>query len=264
MEEEFTRIWKALADPARRTILDLLRERPRTTGELCSAFEVSRYATMKHLAVLEQAGLITIRREGRERWNHLNAVPLQQISERWLKPYEAQWANSLLRMKRFVETNEERDNKMSETFATTPTINMMKIELEISIQAPPERVFTALTQDIAAWWDKQCSYGIGKMVLEPEVGKRFYEDYGNGEGALYGRVTYLEQNKLLKIEGSIGMERAVQGLVRYELVPQGESTLLKFSHHAFGDLADNTQANYTNGWKGMLEGRLRPLVERGE
>ena len=96
-------VWKALADPTRRHILDLLRERPRSTGELSDAFSVTRFAVMKHLGVLEQAGLIVVRRRGRERWNHLNPVPIQQIAERWIRPYEAGFASSLVALKRHAE-----------------------------------------------------------------------------------------------------------------------------------------------------------------
>src|SRR5918992_2896113 len=97
-------VWKALADPTRRAILDLLADRARTTGELSGAFpEVSRFAVMKHLGVLEAAGLVVVRRRGRERWNHLNAVPLQQAAERWLAPYAGRWAGSLLRLKDVAE-----------------------------------------------------------------------------------------------------------------------------------------------------------------
>ncbi|HEU4898462.1 MAG TPA: metalloregulator ArsR/SmtB family transcription factor, partial [Actinomycetota bacterium] len=75
-------VWRALADPTRRAILDLLADRARTTGELSEAFpEVSRFAVMKHLGVLETAGLVVVRRRGRERWNHLNGVPLREAYE---------------------------------------------------------------------------------------------------------------------------------------------------------------------------------------
>jgi len=79
-------VWKALADPTRRRILDLLRDRPRTTGDLCAAFPLTRFAVMKHLSVLKGAGLLTVRREGRERWNHLNAVPLRRMLEHYIGP----------------------------------------------------------------------------------------------------------------------------------------------------------------------------------
>jgi len=90
-------VWKALADPSRRRLLDHLKEGPRTTGELAARFPVSRFAVMKHLAILERAGLIIVERQGRERWNSLNAVPLRQIYERWISGYADHWAASLLR-----------------------------------------------------------------------------------------------------------------------------------------------------------------------
>ena len=107
MNDDLELVFKALADGTRRKILDLLAERPRTTGELCGAFPVSRFAVMKHLAVLERAGLVLMRRRGRERFNHLNAVPLQRLYERWMRPYEAHWARSVLSLKSKVEKKEE-------------------------------------------------------------------------------------------------------------------------------------------------------------
>ena len=103
MKDELELVFKALADGTRRRILDLLSEKPRTTGQLCAVFPVSRYAVMKHLSVLEKAGLVLVRRRGRERFNYLNAVPLQRLYERWMRPYEAHWARSLLSLKRNVE-----------------------------------------------------------------------------------------------------------------------------------------------------------------
>src|SRR5689334_3650680 len=101
MDDDLAYVWYALSDPTRRRLLDLLREQPQTTGSLSAYFaDLSRFAVMKHLTVLENAALITVRRRGRERWNYINAVPLQQIYERWLKPYEAEWANTLLGLKR--------------------------------------------------------------------------------------------------------------------------------------------------------------------
>ena len=107
MSDELKWVFKALADGTRRKILDLLSERPLTTGELCAAFPVSRFAVMKHLSVLEKAGLVLVRRRGRERFNHLNAVPLQELYERWMRPYEAHWARSLLSLKRRLEKKGE-------------------------------------------------------------------------------------------------------------------------------------------------------------
>lgn len=102
------RIWKALADPARRHILDLLRAAPKRTGEICAHFSVSRFAVMKHLNVLEAAELVAVRRHGRERWNYLNPAPLQQIHERWMTPYMELWSHHLLDLKKTVEHREAK------------------------------------------------------------------------------------------------------------------------------------------------------------
>ena len=99
-----TAVWKALADPTRRQILDRLREQPRTTGELAAGFPaVSRFAVMKHLAVLEQAELVVVRRQGRERWNHLNALPIKQIHDRWISEYATHAMTILDRLKYDLE-----------------------------------------------------------------------------------------------------------------------------------------------------------------
>jgi DNA-binding transcriptional ArsR family regulator len=99
--------WRALADPTRRAILDLLRERAMTTGELADQFELSRFGVMKHLGVLVDAGLVTVRREGRQRWNELNPMPIHLIYRRWIRPFETDAADRLLRLKRHAESREE-------------------------------------------------------------------------------------------------------------------------------------------------------------
>jgi DNA-binding transcriptional ArsR family regulator len=81
-------VFKALANGTRRRILDAVRDAPQTTGMLCEAFpDIDRCTVMQHLKVLEGAGLVLVTREGRERWNHLNAMPIQEIHDRWISRY---------------------------------------------------------------------------------------------------------------------------------------------------------------------------------
>ena len=103
-------VWGAMNDASRRRMLDLLRESSMTTGDLCSHFEFSRFAVMKHLKVLQAAGLIVIERRGRERINHLNPLPIQAIYRRWIQPFEKLPADRLLRLKALAETREEQGN----------------------------------------------------------------------------------------------------------------------------------------------------------
>src|SRR6516165_7871743 len=104
LEAQTASLWRALADPTRRQILDLLSDRPRITGEIASHFAVSRIAVMRHLDVLAGAELITSRKRGRERWHYLNVVPLQRLHERWADPVAARFASGLLRLQDRVET----------------------------------------------------------------------------------------------------------------------------------------------------------------
>ncbi|MES3038509.1 MAG: helix-turn-helix domain-containing protein [Bdellovibrionota bacterium] len=99
------KIFKALADGTRRKVLDYLREKPRTTGEICDKIKhLDRCTVMLHLKVLEQADLIMVRREGRVRWNHLNIDPIQGIYRRWIKDYAEPSAHLLSRLKEELET----------------------------------------------------------------------------------------------------------------------------------------------------------------
>lgn len=104
-ESDSDTVFKALAHRRRREILDLLKEAPRTTGMLCEAFpDMDRCTVMQHLNVLEEADLIIARREGRERWNHLNSLPIKHIHDRWLSAYAGHALSILDRLKDELET----------------------------------------------------------------------------------------------------------------------------------------------------------------
>lgn len=97
-------IFKALSHRVRRRILDHLKAEPRTTGMLCKLFpELDRCTVMQHLNVLEEAGLVIPEKRGRERWNHLDALPVHAIHERWIGPYAAYAATMLSRLKTGME-----------------------------------------------------------------------------------------------------------------------------------------------------------------
>lgn len=100
----YDRVFKALGHQVRRQILDDLRDQPLTTGALCAHFpELDRCTVMQHLRVLEDAGLVIADRRGRERWNHLNPLPIHDIHERWIGPHAAGAVARLTRLKRQLE-----------------------------------------------------------------------------------------------------------------------------------------------------------------
>ncbi|RZJ25949.1 MAG: ArsR family transcriptional regulator [Brevundimonas sp.] len=94
------RVFKALSAGVRRAMLDALKDEPQTTGALCERFKpLDRCTVMQHLKVLEAADLIIVQRKGRERWNHLNPLPIKQVHDRWIGPYAARAVDVLDRLK---------------------------------------------------------------------------------------------------------------------------------------------------------------------
>src|SRR5215469_12850486 len=136
LEEDTAPLWRALADPTRRRILDLLRERPLITGEIAGRFPISRIAVMRHLDVLSEAGLVTSRKRGRQRWHYLNAIPLQKLHQRWAEPAAAGFASALLRLQDTIETEGRHMEPIQ------PTVD---VALDVEIAGSRDAVFAALT-----------------------------------------------------------------------------------------------------------------------
>lgn len=258
MDDNLNPLWKAMSDPTRRHILDLLRQAPRTTGELTEVFaeKMSRYAVMKHLNVLESASLITIRRKGRERINTLNFVPLQQMYERWLRPYEAEWSKSLINLKKQAEGNIMSSNN---------AVAIQEIEQEIRINAPVEKAFVALL-DFNGWWSQRYARIPDSLRFEAKVGGRFWETRDGSEenGILWATISSIEPNDHISFTGSIGMPGAVLGHVTICTIPQEDgTTLVTISHQFMGNVPDGYREGFGKGWEDNLN-TLKTLTETGE
>jgi DNA-binding transcriptional ArsR family regulator len=107
--DELDPVWKALSNRIRRCMLDLLKEGPMTTGDLSERFpDLSRFAVMQHLGVLEEADLVLPVREGRSRYNYLNPAPIQQIYDRWVSAYMQPWTDALTSLKHELEARADR------------------------------------------------------------------------------------------------------------------------------------------------------------
>ncbi|WP_370189104.1 ArsR/SmtB family transcription factor [Qipengyuania sp.] len=114
-EGDLDAIFKALANPVRRSICDALKLRPLTTKQLCAEFpNLDRTTVMMHLRVLEEAGLVVPVRKGRERFNHLDAMPIHDIHERWIGPHAAQAVQGLSRLKRDLEAVEDKEKQTTD------------------------------------------------------------------------------------------------------------------------------------------------------
>src|SRR5687768_8334411 len=123
-------VFRALADPTRRTLLDELYQRDgQTLGELEARLPITRFGVMKHLRVLESSGLIVTRRRGREKLHFLNPVPIRLVHDRWVSKYTEPWAAALTGLQRELE---EENTEMEKVF-------------EIYIKTTPERLWEAIT-----------------------------------------------------------------------------------------------------------------------
>jgi DNA-binding transcriptional ArsR family regulator/uncharacterized protein YndB with AHSA1/START domain len=251
--EDTAPLWRALADPTRRRILDLLRERPLITGEIAARFPVSRIAVMRHLEVLSQAGLVTSRKRGRERWHYLNTVPLQRLHRRWADPAAAGFASALLRLQESVET----EGRPMEPIR--PTID---VALDIDIAGTPATVFAALTKDVGGWWGHPfVTIRATSLALDPWLGGLFTERWDNG-GQVIASVTGWALDEHLALTGSFHMGAGV-GVATFDLAESAAGTLLRFSFRAIGVVDTEKAGAMSRGWAELVGTRLKALVETG-
>jgi uncharacterized protein YndB with AHSA1/START domain len=152
--------------------------------------------------------------------------------------------------------------KMLEETMQLPKMDSFQIEQEITIHAPRERVFQALTEEIGEWW----AFRVGedqktKLVFESQLGGRFYEDWGNGQGALWGTVNYFKAPVEIRMVGVLGMSGAVTSAYKYKLEEKDGSTVLKLSHLASGILLPKWEEEHRQGWSMLLGKCLKEYVE---
>jgi DNA-binding transcriptional ArsR family regulator/uncharacterized protein YndB with AHSA1/START domain len=242
-----TQVWRALGDPTRRRLLDLLAAGPQTTGWLADQFELSRYGIMRHLGVLETAGLVTVQRRGKHRLNHLNPVPLRQAYQRWMAPHTERVADAVLALKAAAENQE---GAMSEIQMSTPRISTLDVRSEVTAAAPRAHVFDTLLG--MRWWPYPYR-DDASIGLEPKPGGRFTATWGEDEGQLLGLVTRLQRPDLLAVSGAMGMTGSVTTTWTLTLSDRGGATLVTVSHTGFGEIDEADQARYARGWRGALD-----------
>jgi DNA-binding transcriptional ArsR family regulator/uncharacterized protein YndB with AHSA1/START domain len=253
LDDDTAPLWRALADPTRRRILDLLRERPLITGEIAAQFPISRIAVMRHLEVLAEAGLVTSRKRGRERWHYMNAVPLQELHRRWAEPAAAGFASGLLRLRETVEAGGRH---------MEPTRPIIDIALDIEIAGTPAAVFGALTEDVGGWWGPPfVTARAVSLALDPRLGGLFTERWQNG-GQVIASVTGCAQDEHLQLTGSFHMGVGV-GVAAFDLGKSGAGTLLRFSFRAIGVVDADVAEAMSQGWAELVGTRLKALVETG-
>lgn len=252
-------VWRALSSPHRRRLLDLLRDGPLMTGQLARALpELSRFAVMQHLSVLEEAGLVLARREGRTRLNYLNPIPLRELYERWMSTHASSAAETALRLKRYAEQTKEKAQTMDPN-----TFRLVEIELELRVDAPIERVFKALTEELDAWWPHRFKPD-STVHAEVEPGGKIRECFKEGGGALYGEFLYMDAPYKI---GSGGSSCLCRGYAAYTMDnlerTEDGGTLIKRKFQVWGSVSDDAEQMYRGGVSSILHKAFKEYIVDG-
>ena len=241
-------VWRALSDPTRRAVLEALRQGPGTTGVLAAAFPISRIAVMRHLGVLEQAGLIASEKRGRERWHYLNPVPLVAALREWLDPLGEQLGESLLDLKAAVEGR-----------VSDPVIDL---RAEVQIAASPREVYAAITERPGAWWSRSfLTKRATGLRIDPVLAGTWWRS-GDEGGKLLATVTALAPAELVSLSGPFHLGGG-HGLAELELSRAGASTTIAFTFRAFGPIDEALVEQFPNGWRTLIGVNLKEHAETG-
>jgi DNA-binding transcriptional ArsR family regulator len=229
------------------------------TGQLARSLpELSRFAVMQHLSVLEEAGLVLARREGRTRLNYLNPIPLRELYERWMSSHASTAAETALRLKRYAEQTKEMAQNMDQK-----EFRLVEIELELRVDAPIERVYKALTEELDAWWPHR--YKPDSTVhADVVVGGKIEERFKGGGGALYGEFLYFDPPTKIVSGGSSVLCRgyAAYTVDNIEATPEG-GTVVKRKFQIWGAVPQDAEDMYRSGVASILQKAFADYMERG-
>jgi uncharacterized protein YndB with AHSA1/START domain len=238
-------VFRALADPTRRSLLDeLFAEDGQTLGALESRLPMTRFGVMKHLRVLEEAGLVVTRRRGREKLHFLNPVPIRLVHDRWVSKYAEPWAATLTGLKSQLEG----ERTMEKVF-------------EIYIKTTPERLWEAITDSDSR---RKYNFGVG-VETDWSPGSSYRGVHPRAPGPLV-------EGENLEVEPPRRLVQSFNALwsddvkaegtsrVTWEIEPVGDSCRLLVIHD---EMREGANAEIYGGWPMILSG-LKTLLETGE
>jgi uncharacterized protein YndB with AHSA1/START domain/DNA-binding transcriptional ArsR family regulator len=234
-------VFKALADPTRRSLLDaLFRQDGQTLSALEARLPMTRFGVMKHLKLLEAAGLVVTRRQGREKLHYLNPVPIRLIHDRWVSKYAERWAAALSDLKQRLE------NTMIKVF-------------EIYIKTTPERLWQAITDT-----EMRRKYTFGAVVSSDWTPGSRYQGLGHGTPIFEGENLEVDPPRRLvqsfRALWGEDVKREGTSRVTWEIERVGDSCRLIVTHDQLREDANN---QLYGGWPMVLSG-LKTLLETGD
>jgi uncharacterized protein YndB with AHSA1/START domain/DNA-binding transcriptional ArsR family regulator len=235
-------VFSALADPTRRELLDALyREDGQTLGALVQRFSMTRFGVMKHLKLLEAAGLVVTRRRGREKLHHLNPVPIRLVHDRWVSKYAEPWTAALSEIKERLETPMEK-------------------VFEIYIRTTPQRLWEAITDPAI-----RSKYNFGASITSDWKVGSSYEM--TSPGGLLGEGEILESDPPRRLVQSMvalwGEDVKSEGTSRitWEIEPIGDDSCRLTVVH--DQLREGANDQLYGGWPMILSG-LKTWLETGQ
>jgi uncharacterized protein YndB with AHSA1/START domain/DNA-binding transcriptional ArsR family regulator len=236
-------VFRALADPTRRSLLDqLFMEDGQTLSALAGRLTMTRFGVMKHLRILEEAHLVVSRRRGREKLHFLNAVPIRLIHDRWTSKYAAPWTAALSDLKHDLEKTMEK-------------------VFEIYIKTTPERLWEAITNPEMR---RKYSFGVG-VTSDWKKGSRYEGTSAKSPGPLVEGEN-LEVDPPRRLVQSFralwndDVKREGTSRVTWEIEPVGDSCRLRVTHD---QMREDASEELYGGWPMVLSG-LKTLLETGE
>jgi uncharacterized protein YndB with AHSA1/START domain/DNA-binding transcriptional ArsR family regulator len=245
MRPEVDKVFKALADPTRRYLLDRLHERNgQTLGELCEPIAMARQSATQHLSVLEEANLISTVRRGREKLHYLNPIPIHEIQERWIDKFERPRLRALSTLKRRAE--DETNSRPTSVYVTY-------------IESTPQKVWQALTDAYltAEYWGHS-------NVSDWQVGSPWEHRRTDGSGIadVLGTIVESAPPTRLVFTWAGPQEKRPSGpsRVTFDIEPYGGIVRLTVMHENLADDAEREEAS--RGWAAVLS-NLKSLLETG-
>jgi len=236
-------VFKALADPSRRSLLDRLAERDgQSIRELGAGLALGRFGVAKHLGVLERAGLVTSRRVDRRRVHYLNPVPIHDIYERWVSKYAVPWASFMSRLKLGLE-------------GAAPPRHVY----QVFIRATPDQIWDALTNGRLS---ERYYHGLRVASTWRDGARYSYRD-DDGDIAISGEVLEAERPRRLVQTFRFASRDDAPSRVTWEIEKLGDVSRLDLVHEF--DSADSTfvSVNDPMGWQFILSS-LKSLLETSE
>ena len=240
-------VFKALSDPTRRQLLDTLRDRGGLTlTQLEEGLGMTRFGVMKHLKVLEVANLVVTRRDGRFKHHYLNALPLQEVADRWMAPYAAAkpLARLVLNLKNALEE-------------PTPMADRPDFVFETYIKTTPKALWHAL---ISPEMTRQYYYASEVHCDKLAAGERFYYVGPDGTLNLDGEIIEaVPEKKLVTTFRATWAPDGEPTRVMFEIEPLGEACRLRMTHYDY----EKSKAGVEVGWPIIVAG-LKTLLETGK